>query len=492
MTQIPPEGRELELPSQDEIERRLRLGEGDRPDLGGLYRLNTWDLPLARFVGVLIALAVAPVHNAVVLGTVDWGALSVLSAGALLYALGSWAALRAWFHRSSVHLGFAFTYTDLVLFAAFVHATGGPLSLYWPIFLIRVADQMWLARQRAASMVVLSVVAYSGLLALWSATGVPLDTGSEIMKIVVLGGVGVILLLVSRGPLDVFERTTSARDLILRLENQSMELDEARVRAEAASRSKSEFLARMSHELRTPLNSVVGFTNVLLKRGKGLEARERDYLERIRQNGVHLLSLIDDILDLASIEQGRMAVRARPVELESLVRETLEGFAEQTRDRSVELVAHVPSGLAPVSADPDRLRQVLDNLVSNAVKFTPEGTVTVRVVTDENGVTPRALEVTDTGVGIPRERMEGIFETFEQGEGGTARRHGGTGLGLPLSRSLCALMGISLHVRSEVGVGTTFTIGFPSGRAPGGPTTGGLGAPTDPGEGDRPACVAMP
>jgi signal transduction histidine kinase len=234
---------------------------------------------------------------------------------------------------------------------------------------------------------------------------------------------------------------------------------EARDAAEAASRAKSDFLARMSHELRTPLNSVIGFANVVLRqRGEALGADGRTYVERIRDNGMHLLLMIDDLLDVARIEVGRVKLDPRQVAVDALAAEVVGSFEEEARRRGLSLRAELPAAPACVEADPARLRQVLVNLVGNALKFTREGGVTVRVVADP--VTGRAgrVEVADTGVGIPPERQRAVFEAFEQADTSTAREFGGTGLGLAISRSLCELMGFRLGLESMVGAGSTFTV----------------------------------
>jgi len=237
--------------------------------------------------------------------------------------------------------------------------------------------------------------------------------------------------------------------------------------AEAASRAKSEFLAMMSHELRTPLNSVIGFSNVLL-RNRGGNLRERDlvYLRRIRAGGQHLLSLINELLDLSKIEAGRMRVDRAPVALGSLVDDVIASFEGQLRDRPIALESDVPARLAPVMTDPAKLLQVLMNLIGNAVKFTERGTVMVRVIADPASRRPERIEVADTGIGIPAERQQAIFDAFEQADSSTARRFGGTGLGLAVSKSLCDVMGYGLEVRSEAGVGSVFSVILtPTGRA---------------------------
>ncbi len=229
-------------------------------------------------------------------------------------------------------------------------------------------------------------------------------------------------------------------------------------RARHASAAKSDFLARMSHELRTPLNSVIGFANVVLKAGRDtLDPQLRAYVERIRANGTHLLEIINDILDLSKVESGRMDLALATVDPARLVRDTVDQFAArggETPPIEVELPAHVE----PLRTDPDKLRQVLLNLVSNAAKFTQGGRVVVRGVTDPASGALQRLDVVDTGVGIPADRLESIFEAFEQADNSVQRRFGGTGLGLAIARSMCERLGYRLSVVSAVDVGSTFSI----------------------------------
>jgi PAS domain S-box-containing protein len=228
--------------------------------------------------------------------------------------------------------------------------------------------------------------------------------------------------------------------------------------AEAANQAKSQFLANMSHELRTPLNSIIGFANIVLKNKKQhLDQQESGFLSRIVVNGRHLLSLINEILDLAKIEAGRMELEIIQTDLAALVRETIQGLEGQVRDKDVKLLADVPETLLPVETDPHKLKQVIINLVGNALKFTEHGSVTARVDTEKDG-TPLAIRIVDTGIGIPKERLEAIFEAFQQADGSTTRRFGGTGLGLTISRSMCQLMGYDLTVDSEEGKGSVFSI----------------------------------
>ena len=251
---------------------------------------------------------------------------------------------------------------------------------------------------------------------------------------------------------------------ITRRRRAEVDLVSAKNEAEAANRAKSQFLANMSHELRTPLNSVIGFANILLKNKKqNLKSSDLGFLDRIQVNGKHLLGLINEILDLAKIEAGRMELELMTVDVTNLAHEAL-GLVEgqiRSRESDVEVRVEGPETTEEIETDPAKLKQVIVNLVGNALKFTESGEIVVRIETDEATGRPTTLSVIDTGIGIPRERLGAIFEAFQQAEAGTARQFGGTGLGLAISRSMCALMGYDLTVESEVGQGTTFKIGFP-------------------------------
>jgi PAS domain S-box-containing protein len=232
--------------------------------------------------------------------------------------------------------------------------------------------------------------------------------------------------------------------------------------AESANRTKSEFMTRMNHELRTPLTAIIGFSRVLLAGKEGpLGANAQLYAERIRANGMHLLSLINQILDVAKVEAGRMELESETVAVDTLVRDTLAMLESTAQSKGIALRADLPSEVASIITDAGKLRQILINLIGNAIKFTNEGEVCVTVDADVGSKRPVSIRVRDTGIGIPPDRQQKVFEPFEQGDSSTRREFGGTGLGLSIVKAFAELIGAAVEVDSEPGKGTTFTVWLP-------------------------------
>jgi PAS domain S-box-containing protein len=255
----------------------------------------------------------------------------------------------------------------------------------------------------------------------------------------------------------------SARDVTAQKEYEDA-LVQAAESAQAADRAKSQFLATMSHELRTPLNAIIGFSKILGKnKAENLSEKDLKFVDRIQANGAHLLTLINEVLDLSKIEAGQMTFTLVPCSVNSLVKAVLSLQESLAREKHIELHADFGADdeYVPFVADEHRLRQVLLNLVSNAIKFTDEGSVTIRALPHPGTRRVAAIEVSDTGVGIPSEDLGRVFQAFEQVDGKMSRRHQGTGLGLAISASLCEGMGMDIEIESVLGAGTTARISVP-------------------------------
>ncbi|MCB9870735.1 MAG: response regulator [Planctomycetes bacterium] len=261
----------------------------------------------------------------------------------------------------------------------------------------------------------------------------------------------------------VEERTAALESAMLDLEASHERLKTAKEAADAANRAKSEFLANMSHEIRTPMNGVMGMAELLAQ--AQLPEKLQHYVHTLQRSATSLLHIIDDVLDFSKIEAGRLEIETVDFDLRDVVEDTIASIHSNAREKGLELVAHFPADLpSGVHADPLRTRQVLTNLVGNAIKFTDVGEVVVRLCRDDSGHRLR-IEVEDTGIGVSEAARGRIFDAFTQADGSTTRRYGGTGLGLSIVRNLVGKMNGQVGVESVEGRGSTFWFTLPCAAA---------------------------
>jgi len=251
------------------------------------------------------------------------------------------------------------------------------------------------------------------------------------------------------------------RDITERKRNE--ELRRSKEAAEQASRAKSSFVARMSHELRTPLHAIMGFTRLLLQnKQSNLMASDIDFLERILGNAKDQLQVINTILDLSKVEAGRLDLSLNPASVDSVAREVVHQLEGGRYNRNVDIELRLPETVKPIVTDATKLKQVLINLIDNALKFTDQGKVVLEVTVRPIDCQPTRIDISDTGPGIPPDQLQDIFVPFFQLQASGDARASGTGLGLSICRSLCDLLGYRLEVQSTPGKGSTFSIVLPA------------------------------
>jgi len=418
------------------------------------------------------------------LGSLDATTLEAFALG-LLGILS--AVLFYWFIKvgAAARLGPIFDplwlLVDAALITWVVQLTGGASSPWFPWYLANIAGAAFVLGQWGGFAVFITdTLAYLGVLgAIGHLSGFNASLYEPLMRMVFMYGASFLFLrgvgllkekreVIRRMRDSETRRVEELTRLTAALDLRTRELAEANLRIREADRLKSQFLANMSHELRTPLNSIIGFSDVVLARLPAeLPAKQRRFIENINSSGQHLLSIINDILDLSKIEAGRVELHPESAEVLPLIEGVCTIVKGTTRSRGISFEIDVDENASSFQVDPVKLKQILFNLVSNASKFSDEGaTVTVRVRRLEGEASPIGcdaiqMKVIDRGVGIDSRDHRVIFEEFRQLDGTSSRAHGGTGLGLALVRRLVELHHGTIKVDSARGAGSTFTVTVP-------------------------------